>query len=105
VSHDTGHQDRVHNAGATDNAPERDIPHGHNGTGLALGRANHYGSHSVRGTEVAAQMYTLFETAKLSGVEPVAYVRMAAERAILVPGTVTIPRDLLVNDELLSKAS
>jgi len=81
------------------NASEREM------RGLALGRVNHYGSRSQRGTEVAAQMYTLFETAKLAGVEPVAYVRMAAERAILVPGTVTLPRDLLVDAELLRRAS
>jgi len=84
----------VHN-----NASERNM------RGLALGRVNHYGSRSLRGTQVAAQMYTLFETAKLAGVEPVAYVAMAAERAVLVPGTVTLPRDLLVEGDSLREAS
>ena len=58
------------------NATERDarIP--------ALGRKNHYGSRSRRGTEVAARMYTLVETALLSGVEPKAYMKFAALRAI-----------------------
>lgn len=81
------------------NASEREM------RSLALGRANHYGSRSRRGTEVAAQLYTLFETAKLAGVEPVAYVRMAAERAILAPGTVTLPKDLLAGVEPLREAS
>jgi len=81
------------------NASEREM------RALALGRANHYGSRSLRGTEVAAQLYTLFETAKLAGVEPVAYVRMAAERAIMAPGTVTLPKDLLVELDSLREAS
>lgn len=81
------------------NASERNM------RGLALGRVNHYGSRSLRGTQVAAQMYTLFETAKLAGVEPVAYVAMAAERAVLVPGTVTLPRDLLIEGDSLREAS
>ena len=35
-----------------------------------------------RGTEVAAVLYTLLESAKLAGVEPRAYVRAAAEAAL-----------------------
>src|SRR5439155_1498367 len=38
--------------------------------GIALGRKNHYGSRSERGTRVAALCYTLLESAKLAGVEP-----------------------------------
>jgi transposase len=64
---------------------------------LALGRQNHYGSRSERGTRVAALFYTLIESAKLVGVEPDRYLREAAIRAIDAPGTVTLPRDLLVN--------
>jgi transposase len=62
---------------------------------LAIGRKNHYGSRSERGTQVAALFYTLIESAKLTGVEPDRYLREAATRAIDAPGTVTLPRDLL----------
>jgi transposase len=63
--------------------------------GVAVGRKNHYGSRSLRGTEVAAVFYSLIETAKLAGLEPAAYLREAARRAIITPGTVTLPRDLV----------
>ena len=46
--------------------------------GVVVGRKYHYGSKSKRGTEVAAIFYTLFETAKLSQVEPSTYVTQAA---------------------------
>jgi transposase len=62
--------------------------------GMVVGRKNHYGSRSKRGTEVAALFYTLLETAKLSQVDPAAYLRQAASRAIATPGTVTLPSDL-----------
>jgi transposase len=62
--------------------------------GVVVGRKNHYGSKSKRGTEVAAIFYTLFETAKLSQVGPRAYVTLAAKRAIADPGAVTLPSDL-----------
>jgi len=62
--------------------------------GVVVGRKNHYGSKSKRGTEVAALFYTLFETAKLSGVDPRAYVTLAAKRAIADHGAVTLPSDL-----------
>jgi transposase len=64
---------------------------------LALGRKNHYGSRSERGTRVAALFYTLIESAKLVGIEPERYLREAAIRAIANPGTVTLPRDLLLH--------
>ena len=38
--------------------------------GPAVGQKAHYGSKSKRGTEVAAFFNTLFEPAKLQGVEP-----------------------------------
>jgi len=47
-----------------------------------LGRKNHYGSRSVRGTEVAAQLYTILETAKLNGVDAYAYLELAVEAAL-----------------------
>lgn len=62
--------------------------------GVVAGRKNHHGLKSKRGTEVAALFYTLFETAKLSGVDPRAYVTLAAKRAIADHGAVTLPSDL-----------
>ena len=50
--------------------------------GIVLGRKNHYGSRSERGTEVAALFYSLIESAKLAGVEPDAYLRAAAHAAV-----------------------
>ena len=45
--------------------------------GPVLGRKNHYGSKSLRGTQVAATFYSLIESAKLCGVEPRFYLRVA----------------------------
>ena len=50
--------------------------------GPVIGRKNHYGSKSQRGTEVAALFYSLVESAKLAGVDPAKYLRAAAEAAI-----------------------
>jgi len=50
--------------------------------GVVVGRKNHYGSRSERGTEVAALFYSLIECAKLAGVEPDSYLRSAARSAI-----------------------
>jgi transposase len=50
--------------------------------GVVLGRKNHYGSRSERGTQVAALFYSLIESAKLAGVEPDAYLRAAAHAAV-----------------------
>jgi transposase len=61
--------------------------------GVVLGRKNHYGSKSLRGTQVAALFYSLVESAKLVGVEPTAYLAEATRRAIANPGTVTLPGD------------
>jgi transposase len=65
--------------------------------GRVVGRKNHYGSHSWRGTQVAALFYTLCETAKLTGVDPQAYLLRALYMALAQPGSVTIPSDLLVS--------
>jgi len=62
--------------------------------GVVVGRKNHYGSHSKRGAEVAAILYTLFESAKLAGVDPHRYVLEATRRAIASPGTATLPDDV-----------
>jgi len=69
----------------TNNLAERVI------RGPVLGRKNHYGSKSERGTEVAAIFYSLLETAKLRGVDPKAYLAEATRTAIEKPGTVTLP--------------
>jgi transposase len=61
----------------TNNAAERAM------RGPVVGRKNHYGSKSQRGTEVAALFYSLIETAKLARVDPVKYLRAAAEAALL----------------------
>lgn len=65
---------------------------------VAVGRKNHYGSRSLRGTQVAAAFYSLIESARLCGVEPAAYLREATLRAIDRPGAVTLPLDLLRRD-------
>jgi len=62
--------------------------------GVAVGRKNHYGSRSERGTRTAALFYSLIESVKLCGVEPHAYLGEAARRAIRSPGAVTLARDL-----------
>jgi transposase len=59
--------------------------------GPVVGRKNHYGSRSRRGTEVAAIFYTLCETAKLAGVDPHAYLLRALDVAIARPGAITYP--------------
>jgi len=62
--------------------------------GVVVGRKNHYGSRSKRGTEVAALFYTMLETAELSGADPRNYLFQAAVRAINAPGTVTLPEHI-----------
>jgi transposase len=63
--------------------------------GPVVGRKNHYGSKSLRGTQVAALFYTLCESAKLAGVDPHAYLLQAVNAALRDPGTVTLPDTLL----------
>jgi hypothetical protein len=65
--------------------------------GPVVGRKNHYGSRSLRGTQVAALFYTLCETAKLASVDPHAYLRRTLHTAIAQPGAVTFPEDLLAS--------
>lgn len=50
--------------------------------GVVVGRKNHYGSRSRRGTEVAALLYTLVESAKLAGVDPKAFLRAAVTASL-----------------------
>lgn len=49
---------------------------------VVLGRKNHYGSRSVRGTEVAALFYSLLESARLADVEPERYLKLATAAAL-----------------------
>lgn len=73
-----------------DNNPvERDL------RGPVIGRKNHYGSRSQRGTEVSALFYSLLETAKLVGVEPRSYLLHATRTSIEKPGTSVFPHQLL----------
>jgi transposase len=63
------------------------IPLDNNGTergirGPVVGRKNHYGSRSLRGTQVAALFYSLLESAKLAGIEPKAYLQLALQAAL-----------------------
>jgi transposase len=59
--------------------------------GPVVGRKNHYGSRSLRGSQVAAIFYTLCETARLMGVNPQAYLLQAVHAALTRPGAVTFP--------------
>jgi transposase len=65
--------------------------------GMVIGRKNHYGSRSKRGTQVAALFYSLIESAKLCGVEPKAYLLHATRAALNKPGTVTLPHAFLTS--------
>jgi transposase len=66
--------------------------------GPVVGRKNHYGSKSLRGTQVAALFYTLCESAKLVGVDPHTYLLTATQAALATPGAVTLPDALLTAD-------
>ena len=50
--------------------------------GVVVGRKNHYGSRSVRGTKVAALFYSLLDSAQLAGVNPHEYLRTAVDAAL-----------------------
>lgn len=68
------------------NATERAI------RGPVVGRKNHYGSKSRRGTAVAATLYSILETAKLHGVDPARYLHEAVRAADR--GEILLPWDL-----------
>lgn len=61
--------------------------------GPAIGRNNFYGSHSKRGTQVAAIFYSLVETAKLRGVDPKRYLKTALAAA-LQGNRIPLPHEL-----------
>jgi hypothetical protein len=58
------------------NATERSI------RSVVIGKKNHYGSSSTRGTQVAAVFYSLLESAHLAGVNPHDYLRAAVHAAL-----------------------
>ncbi len=68
------------------NASERSM------RGPVVGRKNHYGSRSQRGTEVAALLYTILESCKLAGVNPAAYLREAVLAGIR-KNTIALPHE------------
>ena len=77
---------------------DANVPIDNNGTerclrGVVIGRKNHYGSRSQRGTEVAALFYSLIESAKLAGVGPHTYLK-AATHAALRAAAVLLPHQL-----------
>lgn len=70
------------------NAAERSL------RGPVIGRKVHYGSKSRRGTEVAAVLYTLLETAKLCGItDPAKYLHAATVVALSVEGATLTPQE------------
>ncbi len=63
--------------------------------GPVVGRRNHFGSKSRRGTQVAAVLYTLMETAKLHAVNPHDYLDKAIRASRLTDGReLLLPWDL-----------
>lgn len=64
---------------------------------VVLGRKNHYGSRSKRGTEVAALFYSLAETCHRVDVDPYRYLQVAVHTALegqLIPLPHELPSDL-----------
>ena len=61
--------------------------------GVVLGRKNHQGSRSERGTAVAAAFYSLVETCKLLDVDARDYLKAAAVQGIEKPGSVLLPSE------------
>ncbi len=64
--------------------------------GVVLGRKNHYGSRSKRGTEVAALFYSVIETCKLVGIDPKAYLRASALAALREDAAYPLPHEIAV---------
>ncbi len=60
---------------------------------LAVGRKNHYGSKSLRGTQVAAVFYSLIESAQRLGLDSKAYLLAVATATIADPNAVLLPRE------------
>ena len=62
--------------------------------GAVIGRKNHYGSRSRRGTEVAALFYSLLESAKARGVDEKTYLLRAAHTALANSDLTLLPNDI-----------
>jgi transposase len=62
--------------------------------GPVVGRRNHFGSKSRRGTEAAAILYSLIETAKAAGISPSQYLLEVIRAAKLDAKAVTLPEHL-----------
>jgi hypothetical protein len=60
---------------------------------VVVGRKSHYGSRSQRGTEVAALFYSFLESAKLAGVGPHTYLKIATDAA-LHGATIPLPHEI-----------
>jgi transposase len=60
---------------------------------MVLGRNNHFGSRSKRGTELAALFYSLIESARLNGLERSRYLEQTA-RAAIRGETVPLPHEI-----------
>lgn len=69
------------------NATERVI------RGVVVGRKNHYGSRSERGTRVAALFYSLLDSAALAGISPHDYLEVAVNAA-LAGEQILLPHEL-----------
>jgi transposase len=67
--------------------------------GPVVGRKVFYGSHSKQGTEVAAVFYSLVESAKLCGLNPVAYLRIAMNTA-LAGEQIPLPHEVMGREDL-----
>ena len=61
--------------------------------GPVIGRVNHFGSRSRRGTEAAAILYSLVESAKRANVEPASYLGLAV-RAALAGAVIPLPHEV-----------
>ncbi len=71
----------------TNNQAERSI------RPAVLGRKNHYGSKSRRGTEVAALFYSLIGSCRMLEINPTEYLHAAATVALEPPGAVLLPHE------------
>ena len=61
---------------------------------VVVGRKNHYGSKSERGTHAAAVLYTLIETARQLGLDERQYLQWATRQALDKPGTAPTPHQM-----------
>lgn len=73
----------------TNNQAERSI------RPAVVGRKNHHGSKSRRGTEVAALFYSLIGTCRMLKIDPTKYLLAAATCAIETPGEILLPHEFL----------